>query len=69
MGQVVALRTNSVLEWLSHDPPLLRAPREHPDFMEVLGSQFLSHPVEPYQAEVTAPQHLMMEGIEAFETQ
>ena len=32
--------TNSVLEWLSHDPPLLRAPRENKDFMEVLGSQF-----------------------------
>ena len=61
--------TNSVLEWLSHDPPLLRAPRDHPDFIEVLGSQFLSHPpVEPYQVEVTAPQHPMMEGIEAFET-
>ena len=30
--------TNSVLEWLSHDPPLLRAPRDHKDFMEVLGS-------------------------------
>ena len=59
--------TNSVLEWLSHDPPLLRAPRDHPDFMEVLGSQFLSHPpVEPYQVEVTAPQHPMMEGIEAL---
>ena len=29
--------TNSVLEWLSHDPPLLRAPRDHPDFMEVSG--------------------------------
>ena len=61
--------TNSVLEWLSHDPPLLRAPRDHPDFMEVLGSQFLSHPpVEPYQVEVTAPEHPMMAGIEAFET-
>ena len=61
--------TNSVLEWLSHDPPLLRAPRDHPDFMEVLGSQFLSHPpVEPYQVEVTAPNHPMMAGIEAFET-
>ncbi len=35
--------TNSVLEWLSHDPPLLRTPRDHPDFMEVLGSQFLAH--------------------------
>ena len=61
--------TNSVLEWLSHDPPLLRAPRDHPDFMEVLGSQFLSHPpVAPYQVEVTAPEHPMMAGIEAFET-
>ena len=61
--------TNGVLQWLSHDPALLRAPRDHKDFMEVLGSQFLSHPpVEPYQVEVTAPQHPMMEGIEAFET-
>ena len=60
--------TNSVLEWLSHDPPLLRAPREHTDFMEVLGSQFLSHPpIEPYKVEVTAPQHPLVAGIEAFE--
>ena len=48
--------TNSVLEWLSHDPALLRAPRDNKDFMEVLGSQFLAHPpIEPYRVEVTKP--------------
>ena len=61
--------TNSVLEWLSHDPPLLRTPRDHPDFMEVLGSQFLAHPpIEPYRVEVTAPDHPLVKGIEPFET-
>ena len=61
--------TNSVLEWLSHDPPLLRAPRDHKDFMEVLGSQFLAHPpIEPYRVEVTKPDHPLVEGIEPFDT-
>ena len=61
--------TNSVLEWLSHDPPLLRAPRDNKDFMEVLGSQFLAHPpIEPYRVEVTKPDHPLVEGIEPFDT-
>ncbi len=61
--------TNSVLDWITHDPPLLRAPRDNVDFMEVLGSQFLAHPpVEPYRVEVTSPGHPLVEGIEPFET-
>ena len=61
--------TNSVLEWLSHDPPLLRSPRDHVDFMEVLGSQFLAHPpIEPYRVEVSSPDHPLVAGIEPFET-
>ena len=58
-----------MLEWLSHDPPLLRAPRDHKDFMEVLGSQFLAHPpIEPYRVEITKPDHPLVEGIEPFDT-
>lgn len=61
--------TNSVLEWVSYDPPLLRAPREPRDFMEVLGSQFLAHPpIEPYRVDVSDPEHPLVAGIEPFET-
>ena len=61
--------TNSVLEWLSHDPPMLRAPRDHYDFMDVLGSQFLAHPpIEPFTVQVSDPSHPLVSGISAFET-
>jgi uncharacterized protein len=61
--------TNSVLEWVSQDPPLLRAPRDDKDFMEVLGSQFLAHPpVDSYRVEVTDPDHPLVAGIEPFDT-
>ena len=63
------LATNSVLTWLSHDPPLLRAPRDEADFMETLGSQFLAHPpVENYRVEVTDPDHQLVAGIAPFDT-
>ena len=54
--------TNSVLEWLSHDPPLLPH-YGSPDFAEVLGS--ISPSGRAHQVEVTAPEHPMMAGIEA----
>ena len=61
--------TNSVLTWLSHDPPLLRAPRDEVDFMETLGSQFLAHPpVESFRVEVTDPEHQLVAGIAPFDT-
>lgn len=61
--------TNSILKWLSHDPPLVGTPREAPLFMEILGSQFLAHPaIEPYTVEVSSPDHPLVQGIEPFET-
>jgi type 1 glutamine amidotransferase len=61
--------TNSVLQWLSHDPPLLRAPRSHQVFMETLGSQFLSHPpVGEYRVINSRPDHPLVQGINDFDT-
>ena len=37
--------------------------------MEMLGSQFLAHPaIDSYRVEVTAPEHSLVSGIEAFDT-
>ena len=61
--------TNSVLTWVTHDPPLLRAPRDEVTFMETLGSQFLAHPpVENYKVEISDPSHELVAGIAPFDT-
>ena len=59
--------TNSILKWSKPDKAW-QAPRTAPLFMQTLGSQFLSHPpIAPYRVEVTAPEHPLVEGIDAFD--
>lgn len=61
--------TNTIIEWLSMNPPKIRAPRNSPLFMEMLGSQFQAHPpIDKYTVHVSAPAHPLVEGIEPFET-
>ena len=59
--------TNSVLRLM--DDGIWDAPRWAPLFMDLVGSQFISHPpIQPYQVTVADPDHPLVEGVEAFET-
>lgn len=59
--------TNSVLRLLENG--LWDAPRWAPLFMEMLGSQFLSHPpIAPYTVTVADPSHPLVEGVTPFDT-
>ncbi len=59
--------TNSVLRLLRNG--LWDAPRWAPLMMDMLGSQFISHPpIEPYRVTVADPSHPLVEGVEPFET-
>ena len=54
------------------DPPegqgAYRTPRVLGEVAKLLGGQFLAHPpIEPYQVQVTAPEHPLVAGIEPFE--
>lgn len=63
--------TNSVLRLLADGPNagLWDAPRWAPLHMDLLGSQFLSHPpIVPYKVTVADPAHPLVRGIEPFET-
>ena len=63
--------TNSVLRLLSEGPNkgLWDAPRWAPLMMDMLGSQFISHPpIAPYTVTVADPDHPLTQGIEPFET-
>jgi hypothetical protein len=45
------------------------APRWAPLFVDLLGSQFISHPpIEPYRVTVADPGHALVAGVEPFET-
>lgn len=58
--------TNSVLQFL--DNGLVDTPDSAPAFMELLGSQFASHPpIEPFRVDVAQPEHPLVAGIEPFE--
>ena len=59
--------TNSILRLL--DTGVWDAPRWAPLMMDLLGSQFISHPaIEPYTVRVADPDHALTKGIEPFET-
>jgi type 1 glutamine amidotransferase len=59
--------TSSILRLLGDG--LWDAPRWAPLFVDLLGSQFLSHPpIEPYLVTVADPSHPLVEGVEPFET-
>ncbi|MFC3608792.1 ThuA domain-containing protein [Stutzerimonas tarimensis] len=58
--------TNSILQFL--DNGLVDTPDGAPAFMELLGSQFASHPpIEPFRVDVAQPEHPLVAGIEPFE--
>ena len=57
--------TNSILRFL--DDGRVNSPRDNEPFMELLGSQFLSHPpIMPYDVEVTDPDHPLVKDIPTF---
>ncbi len=57
--------TNSILRFL--EDGRVNSPRDNPPFMELMGSQFISHPpIEPYDVEVSDPEHPLVQGIETF---
>ena len=57
--------TNSILRFL--EDGRVNSPRENDQFMELLGSQFLSHPpIMPYDVEVTDPDHPLVKDIPTF---
>lgn len=59
--------TNCILEAM--DDGLWHAPRVAPVLMDVLGTQFLSHPpIAPYTVRVADPAHPLVQDIEPFET-
>jgi len=62
--------TNSVLEFLApdeHGNPQVDCPDRYRPFMEILGSQFTSHPpIHEYEVRVTEPEHPLVTGIPAF---
>lgn len=63
--------TNSVLRLLEDGPNagLWDAPRWAPLMMDMLGSQFISHPpIAPYTVTVADPSHALVAGVEPFET-
>ncbi len=66
-GRWLALHgTNSVLRYVKGRG--WEAPRVAPDFMAMLGSQFLAHPpIAPYRVEVSDPTHPLVAGIDAFD--
>lgn len=58
--------TNSVLKFL--DNGLVDTPDDAPRFMQLLGSQFASHPpIGPLRVDVAQPEHPLVLGIEPFE--
>ena len=59
--------TNSILRLL--EDGTWDAPRWAPLYMNLLGSQFISHPpIEPYLVTVADPEHPLVTAVEPFET-
>ncbi len=57
--------TNSILRFL--EDGRVNSPRDNEPFMELLGSQFLSHPpIMPYDVEVADPEHPLVKDIPTF---
>ncbi|MFB0949720.1 MAG: ThuA domain-containing protein, partial [Halioglobus sp.] len=59
--------TNSILQFLepaADGTPRVDCPEDNMSFMEVLGSQFMSHPpIHEYEVHVTEPDHPLVQGI------
>ncbi len=61
--------TNSILRFLPKDDGTfdVDTPEENVEFMEILGSQFMSHPpIHEYQVEITQPDHPLVKDIPPF---
>jgi len=62
--------TNSILRFLAPDAagtPQVDCPEENVPFMEILGSQFMSHPpIHDYDVLVTEPDHPLVKDIPTF---
>ncbi len=59
--------TNSVMEFVSGG---VECPRTAPEFMELLGSQFLAHPpIGTFEVTVSNPEHPLVRGIDTFEVE
>jgi type 1 glutamine amidotransferase len=62
--------TNSVLEFLAPDANgnlMVDCPDKNQAFMEILGSQFMSHPpIHEYQVLCSEPEHPLVKGIPTF---
>ncbi|MEH6516774.1 MAG: ThuA domain-containing protein [Halioglobus sp.] len=57
--------TNSILRFL--DDGRVNSPRDNTPFMELLGSQFISHPpIEAYEVQVSDAEHPLVKGIPSF---
>ncbi len=57
--------TNSILRFL--EDGRVNSPRDNEPFMELMGSQFLSHPpIAPYDVEVSDPDHPLVKDIPTF---
>lgn len=67
-GRWLALHgTNCILEMM--EDGRWHAPRSAPLMMDLLGSQFLSHPpIAPYRVDVVDPEHPLTHGIDPFDT-
>ncbi|MEM7282970.1 MAG: ThuA domain-containing protein [Pseudomonadota bacterium] len=60
--------TNSIID--IDDKGYASSPRTAPEFMTLLGSQFVAHPEKgPFQVHVTQPDHPLVEGIQSFEVE
>jgi type 1 glutamine amidotransferase len=63
--------TNSILRFLEPDAsgaPQVDCPEENVPFMEILGSQFMSHPpIHDYDVLVTDPDHPLVKDIPTFQ--
>lgn len=59
--------TNSVLQWV-RERKAWDAPRSAPDFMRMLGSQFIAHPaIAPYRVDISDPEHPLVRGLQPFD--
>jgi type 1 glutamine amidotransferase len=59
--------TNSILKFL--DDGRVDSPETAPVLMQTLGTQFIAHPpITPYRVTVADPEHELVRGIDAFET-
>ena len=59
--------TNSILQFLADGR--VDAPETAPILMQTLGTQFIAHPpIQPFKVHVSDPQHELVKGVAAFET-